>query len=142
MMIDDTYILYALLSANALFIAIVCVALFRFALRLAALETLLAQPAVPLESAADSESTLRSEQTLQRLDARVAELQRGLQALGKSRSEQRDSTWRQPPIENAVRMAQQGASVDDLTRNCGLNIGEARLMQKLHGQVRVAAARS
>ncbi len=38
------------------------------------------------------------------------------------------------PLENAVRMARMGASVDDLTRNCGLSPGEARLMQKLHGK--------
>lgn len=38
------------------------------------------------------------------------------------------------PLDNAVRMARMGASVDDLTRNCGLSLGEARLMQKLHGK--------
>jgi len=32
-----------------------------------------------------------------------------------------------------------GASVDELVRNCGLNIGEAKLMQKLHGKTRVAS---
>lgn len=40
------------------------------------------------------------------------------------------------PIENAVRMARHGASVDELAERCGLNIGEARLMQKLHGKPR------
>lgn len=138
-MINDTFILYSLLAANALFVAIVCVALFRFAWRLAALETLLAQPAVPEGIEQDSESTARSEQLVERLDRRVSEMQRALQAFGKTRSERRESTWRQPPIENAVRMARQGASVDDLTRNCGLNIGEARLMQRLHGQNKIAA---
>jgi hypothetical protein len=42
------------------------------------------------------------------------------------------------PLENALRMAKNGASIEDLTRNCGLNIGEARLMQKLHGKARLA----
>jgi len=43
------------------------------------------------------------------------------------------------PIENAVRMAKHGASIEDLMRSCGLNIGEAQLMRKLHGQTRAAA---
>ncbi len=38
------------------------------------------------------------------------------------------------PIENAVRMARHGASIDELTRSCGLSLGEARLMLKLHGK--------
>lgn len=37
------------------------------------------------------------------------------------------------PLDNAVRMARNGASVDDLTRSCGLNIGEAQLIRKMHG---------
>ncbi len=40
------------------------------------------------------------------------------------------------PIENAVRMARHGASVEELAERCGLNLGEARLMQKLHGKPR------
>lgn len=40
------------------------------------------------------------------------------------------------PIENAVRMARHGASVEELAERCGLNVGEARLMQKLHGKPR------
>ena len=141
-MINDPFMLYLLLAANALFVAIVCVALFRFAWRLAALETLLAQPAVPKEIEQDGESAARSEQMFERLDSRISELQKALQALGKSRPEHRESAWRQPPIENALRMAREGASVDDLTRNCGLNIGEARLMKKLHGQTRISATRN
>ena len=48
----------------------------------------------------------------------------------------------QLPIDNAIRMAKQGASVADLTRSCGLNLGEAELMKKLHGRNRRAAAAS
>jgi hypothetical protein len=33
-------------------------------------------------------------------------------------------------------MARHGASIDDLIRSCGLNIGEAQLMRKLHGKIR------
>lgn len=40
------------------------------------------------------------------------------------------------PIENAVRMAKLGASTKELIRGCGLNIGEAQLLRKLHGKAR------
>ncbi len=40
------------------------------------------------------------------------------------------------PIDNAVRMARHGASIEELTERCGLSPGEARLMQKLHGKPR------
>lgn len=36
------------------------------------------------------------------------------------------------PYENAVRMAQHGASLDDLTRACGLSASEARLLMRVH----------
>ena len=41
---------------------------------------------------------------------------------------------REFPMEHAARLAKGGASIDELTRNCGLNIGEARLVRRLHGQ--------
>ena len=37
------------------------------------------------------------------------------------------------PYENAVRMARHGASIDDLTRTCGLSANEARLLMRVHG---------
>jgi len=40
---------------------------------------------------------------------------------------------REMPMEHAARLAKDGASIDELTRNCGLNIGEARLVRRLHG---------
>jgi hypothetical protein len=47
---------------------------------------------------------------------------------------------REFPMEHAARLAKSGASVDELTRNCGLNIGEARLVRRLHGQAEVPRA--
>lgn len=37
------------------------------------------------------------------------------------------------PFDYAVRMARQGAGVDELIRACGLNRAEARLIRRLHG---------
>lgn len=39
----------------------------------------------------------------------------------------------QMPFEYAVRMAKQGAGVDDLMRACGLTRAEARLLHRVHG---------
>ena len=36
------------------------------------------------------------------------------------------------PYDNAVRMAKHGATLDDLTRTCGLNANEARLLMQVH----------
>lgn len=41
---------------------------------------------------------------------------------------------RELPMEQAARLAQGGASIDELTRKCGLNTGEARLIRRLHGR--------
>lgn len=69
-----------------------------------------------------------------RLDRRITELQQQIAAL--SATEQKsapDAVARPLPIENATRMARHGASVEELTRACGLNVGEAELLKKLHG---------
>lgn len=43
------------------------------------------------------------------------------------------------PVEYAVRMARSGAGVDDLVQGCGLNIGEAQLLLRLHSTNRKPA---
>ena len=81
----------------------------------------------------------------QRLEQRVGELQRTVKIMEMNRGEeptpvsQPTTVERSLPIENAQRMARMGASIEDLTRSCGLNIGEARLMKKLHGKASQAA---
>ena len=42
------------------------------------------------------------------------------------------------PLVHAARLAKDGASVDELTQNCGLNIGEARLVRRLHGRATIS----
>jgi hypothetical protein len=43
------------------------------------------------------------------------------------------------PVEYAVRMARSGAGVNDLVQGCGLNIGEAQLLLRLHSNTRKPA---
>ena len=155
----ETYYLYKLLLANGVLLAIACYAIVRFERRCKEIEAFWASPtglALADTSDADTsdadtsdadtsdkESQNQLRQT-QRLEQRVGELQRAVGVLA-LREKQAGETTEQPvernlPLENAVRMARNGASIEDLTRSCGLNIGEAQLMQKLHRQAQSAAA--
>ena len=73
------------------------------------------------------------------LERRVTELQSVVRTLAHKERAAARPVETNLPIENAVRMARHGATIDELVRSCGLNIGEARLMQKLHGKAQAAA---
>lgn len=150
----ETYYLYKLLLANGVLLAIACYAIVRFERRCKEIEAFWASPTgLALADTSDAEtsdadtSDKESQNQLrqtQRLEQRVGELQRAVGVLA-LREKQAGETTEQPvernlPLENAVRMARNGASIEDLTRSCGLNIGEAQLMQKLHRQAQSAAA--
>lgn len=150
----ETYYLYKLLLANGVLLAIACYAIVRFERRCKEIEAFWASPTgLALADTSDAEtsdadtSDKESQNQLrqtQRLEQRVGELQRAVGVLA-LREKQAGETTEQPvernlPLENAVRMARNGASIEDLTRSCGLNIGEAQLMQKLHRQANSAAA--
>ena len=44
------------------------------------------------------------------------------------------------PFENAVRMARHGATLEDLSRTCGLSETEARLLMRVHANTHQAVA--
>ena len=140
-MIIDAYYAQMIMLANGVLLAIACYALVRFERRCRQIEAFWASPTG--SAVADDQA---DEQMLitQRLEKRVGELQRSVKVIELKRGETDEKpvvpVERSLPIENAVRMARRGAGIDDLTRSCGLNIGEARLMQKLHGKARPAAA--
>lgn len=69
---------------------------------------------------------------LLRVEKQLLTLRAELDAHAKTRGEA-PATERTLPLDNAVRMAKNGATVDDLTRSCGLNIGEAQLIRTMHG---------
>ncbi len=138
MMINDTFILSFLLAVNVLLLLVTFTALQRIDARCRRLEefklSVLAKPeAVP--TAADSPEQLV-------LMDRLEQMQRSIMLLAVKAPEKRLPEVRSLPIENAVRMAKKGATIDDLTRTCGLNIGEARLMKKMHGNAQLAALRN
>ncbi len=139
-MMIESYYLTVLLVANALLLAIAAVVLSRFERRCKRIEEFWDSP-TGTALADDGDEEVRAQtQATQRLERRVGELQRVVKLMDIKAPKQQAPVELNVPIENAVRMARQGASVDDLTRNCGLNIGEARLMQKLHGKAQHAAS--
>ena len=135
-----------LLLSNAALLAAAVIAIVRFrnqarrferfwdsptGVSIADTQSLNAQTVSPATPARDEE-----------LERRVAELQSVVRTLATKEQVVHEPVDKNLPIENAVRMARHGASIDELIRNCGLNIGEAQLMRKLHGRAKAAAAES
>ncbi len=148
----DSTAFYLIFFAQSLLLGGACIALFRFQRRFRELEDFWQSPTGAMLADDQSETveeaplmqimTVGTEEALLeklKLDQRVNDLQRRLNEVAKRQAEEKPlpsiEFERSLPIEHALRMAKNGASVDDLTRTCGLNIGEARLLQKLHGKV-------
>jgi uncharacterized protein DUF2802 len=139
----EAHYIYLLIVSNAVMLALACFCFTRFDRRCRQIEEFWASPTgttLADDNNGDSHEQMR---ITQRLEKRVGELQRTVKVMEikKSKPPRAPSppAERNLPIENAVRMARLGASIDDLTRSCGLNIGEARLLKKLHGKARIAA---
>lgn len=124
--IDTSFSLYALLACNAALAAAAAIAILR-------LQRLLNSRKEFWDSPTGDALKLQDEhaQLLRAIDQRFATLSQGLGCL--ERGDKDDVPLRhQLPFDNAVRMAKQGASLDDLTRNCGLSENEARLLMCVH----------
>lgn len=139
-MINANFVLPFLLAANVLFLLVVITALHRIDGRCRRLEEFkLSVLAKPEGNPRVIDHTAHLA-VLKKLEQRFASVQQSVESASAGAAAESRQVTPNLPIENAVRMAKQGASIDDLTRNCGLNIGEARLMQKLHGRAQLAAA--
>lgn len=144
----DSYYATMLMIANGLLLCIACYAIVRFERRCKQIEEFWASPTGTAVAEANSDQSTEQMRITQRLERRVGELQRTVKVMELNRDEhpapksEPKPAERSLPIENAQRMAKLGASIEDLTRSCGLNIGEARLMQKLHGKANRAATGS
>ena len=137
----DTTTLTLLLVANAALLAAAAIAVLRFQKQLRRFEQFWNSPTGTSLANREPEEAPRP-QVNPHLERRVTELQSVVRTLAKQQkpvSVPAPDTNTNLPIENAVRMARHGASIDDLVRSCGLNIGEARLMQKLHGKAQAEA---
>jgi len=137
--ITDTFVTNMLLIANAAMLAAAVIAIARFRKQARRFEKFWDSPAgVSLADTQALEAQPRPTADTE-LVKRVAELQNVVSSMAKQERVVPKDTDSRLPIENAVRMAKRGASIEDLMRSCGLNIGEAQLMRKPHGQARVAA---
>ncbi|MDH3533277.1 MAG: DUF2802 domain-containing protein [Gammaproteobacteria bacterium] len=141
MEISDVTTLHLLLISNAALLAAAVIAIVRFQKQCRRFEQFWNSPtgaALAGKQPADEQSRPQANRHLER---RVTELQSVVRTLAKKGQvlAAPKSAEVKLPIENAVRMARHGATIDDLVRSCGLNIGEARLMQKLHGKAQAAA---
>ena len=127
MNIELNVILYLLLAANALLAAATVLAIFRVQRLAARQQSFWASP-----TGTALGMQMDNKQLLDAIDARLGAV-----------AEQVSTTDEKPdrpvtelprlPYENAVRMARHGATVDDLTRTCGLSPTEARLLLRVHG---------
>lgn len=139
MEISDTTNLYLLLISNAALLAAAGIALARFQKQFRRFEQFWNSPTgASLADRAPVDAQLRP-QANRHLERRVTELQSVVKTLAKKEQRPKVPVDVRLPIENAVRMARHGASIDDLVRSCGMNIGEAQLMRKLHGKAQATA---
>lgn len=131
MNIPDDQLLQLLLLANAVLLAAAAIAVGRFCSRFERMTRFWQSPTGA--AIADKASQQERHQLLVnlRLEKQLCGLQDKIDALADA-EQSANLRPQQLPIDNAIRMAKNGASIDELTRTCGLNIGEARLMQKLH----------
>ncbi len=138
MNIETTFPLYALLVSNAALLAAVGLAMSRFRRQLNSFEQFWNSP-TGAALADEQQEEPEAPAAVVGLERRVTELQGILRTMQERQPEVVAETGSKLPIENAVRMARHGATIDDLVRGCGLNVGEAQLMRKLHGKTRAAA---
>jgi hypothetical protein len=138
-MMTTFHLIYLLMMSNALLLSVACVVLIRFDRRARQMEEFWSSPTGAALSDADRHRDEEQTKAIKRLEEGVSDLQRAVKVTGIRKQRAQPAVERNLPIENAIRMAKLGASIEDLTRSCGLNIGEARLMQKLHGKARVVS---
>lgn len=128
MNLDISYLTeYGLPIANILLLGASALALVRIQ-RLLRSEKLYSK----ISAAASAAQRPALEQALVHVSGRMRELQERIDALAKLEKVLAEPSARSAPMERATVLARNGASVDELARSCGLSIGEASLMRRLH----------
>ena len=142
MELSTEIVLRILLAANVVLLGGASIALLRFREHSAQVQKFWNSPAGVSLADTQSLAAKKTESVVlpnnPALERKVAELTSTVRALANTKRTYPEATETQLPIENAVRMARHGASIEELIRSCGLNIGEAQLMRKLHGQAGAA----
>lgn len=129
----ENYSLYLLMICNGVLAGAAAVAILRFQNMMKNQKSFWASPTgVSMSSQPDSD------EFLQAVERRFTKFEEGLGNLSRE-GKAKSAGPRSIPHENAVRMAKHGATVDDLTRTCGLSDIEARLVMRVHGNSGAAA---
>ena len=130
MIMDNYYSIHLLLISNAMVVAAATIAIMR-------LQRLLRNSAAFPENPTDSVMYAQgdSDNTKKLVDQRLSSLQKIVFDLVRKQNIVQAPTAEKLPLENAMRMAKHGASVEDLTRSCGLSKGEAQLLMRVHANV-------
>jgi Protein of unknown function (DUF2802) len=140
MMINEIFTLYALIISTGLLLAAASIAILRFQNKTLESKEFWNSPTGAVLKVDDANLMTARERLLEK---RLAGLQKIVDELSQRDSAQpMPATSRDLPFENAVRMAQQGASIEDLRRSCGLNLGEAQLLRRMHAGASVNSAAS
>lgn len=128
--IFSTYPLYALIVSNAFLLCGATIALLRFERRVKESSSFWDSPTgASVAAAGNSEAVLSGF-----LERRLAMLQQQIEELSLRKAPAPVAPSAELPFAYATRMAKHGASVEDLTRACGLKKAEAQLMRRLYSQ--------
>lgn len=127
MTIDTTYTMYGLLISNALLLAAATIAVLRLQRMRDQYDAFWSSPTGKQLSERNEENGISHQ-----VEERIQSLQETVNDLVRTGAATQIQLRENLPIENAVRMAKHGASIDDLTRNCGLSASEAKLLMRVH----------
>lgn len=128
MMISEIQLLYVLHGATALLLAAAGIAIVRFQKKFRDSAAFWASPTgavVHAETCGGESKDAIADQ--------LAELRQLLDNLATRDSNTASVVSGESRFENAVMLAKQGVAPGELTKNCGLNNGEAQLLIRLHG---------
>lgn len=122
---------FLLFVATTLLLGLAALSLCRFERRCRELQEFWNSPTGSALSEHDDDMTSVTEKMLA-LQVGIEDLRQLIAAAAETPREQPVEKGRVVPFENAVRMVKHGATTEDLTKTCGLNMGEAHLLQRLH----------
>lgn len=128
-MIDQIQPLYLLLVSTALLAGAASVSIARFQKKARDAAAFWNSPT----GAAVQADAGHGEHAENELAEQIAGLREAIEALVRERAAQTAAPSATPKMDNAILLAKQGASVTDLVQCCGLNVGEAKLLLRLHG---------
>ena len=128
MMISEIQLLYVLHGATALLVAAAGIAIVRFQKKFRDSAAFWASPTGTFIHA-----EAHGGESNDAIAVQLAELRQLLESLAARDRSSPSVVSGESRFGNAVKLAKQGVTPGELTKHCGLNIGEAQLLIRLHG---------